>query len=164
MSQRPTEHIDDSLKLLADGEVVLFEITPSDGTGVLRVKPDNDVEWLGNTYVGIPIQLTGEKKQSDTGFANPRLTIGQENVDLSLFKPLIADGSLDNAKITKITVLLDNLRANRDVKEIMTYRVKQVQGYSSIQITLLLATYSDSLGFELPIMAYDQPDFQAVQL
>ena len=164
MSQRPAEHIDDSLKLIADGEVVLFEITPSDGTGVLRIKPDNDVTWLGHTYTGIPMQLTGEKRQSDTGFANPRLTIGQENIDLSIFKPLIADGSLDNAKIKKITVLLDNIENNRDVKETMTYRVKQVQGYSSIQISLLLATYSDSLGFDLPIMAYDQPDFQAVQM
>lgn len=162
MSERPTTHIDDSLKLVADGKVVMFEIEPSDGTGVLRIKPDNTVDWLGNTYTGVPMQLSGEKKQSDTGYANPRLTIGQENADLSLFKPLIADGSLDNATIRKITVLLDHLKNNVNIKETMTYRVKQVQGYSSTQITLLLATYSDSLGFDLPIMAYDQPDFQSV--
>lgn len=164
MSEIPQQHIDDSLKLVADGRVTLFEITPSDGEGVLRIKPDNDVSWLGQTYTGIPMKLTGEKKDSETGHSNPRLTIGQENIDLSLFKPLIADGSLDNAKIRKITVLRENLERNFDVKEIMDYRVKQVQSYSSVQITLLLATFSDSLGFQLPLMAYDSPDFQAVQM
>lgn len=164
MTTLPPDHIKDSQELIADGEVILYEIEPAGGTGVLRVKPDNDVTWLGQTYTGIPIQISGEKRESDTGYANPKLTIGQENIDLSMFKPLIADGSLDNATVRKITVLLDNLQNDRNIKEVMTYRVKQVAGYSSLQINLVLATYSDSLGFELPIKSYDQPDFQAVQM
>lgn len=164
MTTLPPDHIKDSQELIADGEVHLYEITPSDGTGVLRVKPDNDATWLGQEYTGIPMKMTGERRESDTGYANPKLTIGQENMDLSMFKPLIADGTLDNALIKKHTVLLDNLQNNRNIKETMTYRVKQVQGYSSIQINLILATYSDSLSFELPLKAYDQPDFPAVQM
>lgn len=164
MTTIPPDHIKDSQELIADGEVYLYEITPSTGTGVLRIKPDNSVTWLGQEYTGIPMKMTGERRESDTGFSNPKLTIGQENMDLSLFKPLIAEGSLDNALVKKHTVLLDNLMNQRNIKETMIYRVKQVAGYSSVQINLILATYSDSLGFELPIKAYDQPDFPTVQM
>lgn len=164
MPTRPASHIDDSHLLQADGEVVLYEITPSTGTGTIRLKPDNTVTWLGNTYTGLPMTISGEKQESDSGYANPRLVIGQDNIDLSIVKPLVFDGTLDNALVKKHTVLRANIESNTDIKETMIYRVKQVEGYNMYQITLLLATYSDSLNFQLPIMAYDQPDFPTVQM
>ena len=160
----PIEHIKDSHLLLADGRVELFEMTPSGGTGVVRFKNDNDVTWRGNTYSGVPLALTGEKKSSDAGLTMPKLQLGQPNIDLSQFKGLIYDGYLDNAIIIKITVLLDNLLNNRLIREISTYRVKRVEQYSRSQITLQLATLSDSLGFSLPYRTYTPPAFPSVQM
>lgn len=164
MTEIPLDHVKDSHKLLADGRVELFELTPSGGSGVIRFKSDNDVTWRGNEYVGIPCSMTGEKKTSDKGLAMPKLTIGQTDIDMSLFKPLVFDGYLDNAIITKITVLLDNLLNNRLIRETTTYRVKRVEQYSRQQIVLQLATVSDSMGFSLPFRRYLPPAFPSVQM
>lgn len=164
MADIPIEHIKDSHKLLADGRVDLFELTPSGGTGVVRFKNDNDVTWRGQLYRGLPCSMTGEKRTADTGLSMPRLQIGQPNIDLSEFKPLVFDGYLDNAIVVKQTVLLDNLLNNRLIRELSTYRVKRVEQYSRSQISLQLATLSDSLGFSLPYRQFLPPGFPSVQM
>lgn len=164
MGEIPVEHIRDSHQLIADGRVELFDLTPSGGTGVIRFKNDNDVTWRGNLYSGIPCSLSGEKKSAETGLSMPKMQIGQSNIDLSVFKPLLYDGYLDNAIIVKITILLDNLLNNRLIREIDTYRVKRVEQYSRTQISLQLATLSDSFGFSLPYRTYTPPAFPSVQM
>lgn len=164
MTEIPIEHIRDSHQLIADGRVELFELTPAGGTGVLRFKNDNDVTWRGNTYTGVPLSVSGEKRSSDTGLSMPKLTIGQPNIDLSQFKGLVYDGHLDNAIVVRLTLLLDNLLNNRLIREINTYRVKRVEQYSRSQISLQLATLSDSLGFSLPYRQYNPPAFPSVQM
>jgi phage-related protein len=163
MTTIPAEQIADSHKLTADGMVDLFELTPAGGSGTIRFKADNDVTWRSNLYTGVPLSLTGEKMSADSGLASPRLTIGQNNVDLSLFKPLIWDGSLDNAVVNRITILLDDMINNRLVRRLHTYRIKRVESYTRTNVVLQLATYSDSLGFQLPYRTYTQPSFPAVQ-
>jgi phage-related protein len=164
MSEIPDDHIRDSHELVSDGRVDLFDLTPSGGTGVVRFKDGNDQLWLGNLYTGVPLQLSGEKRSSDSGLAMPKLQIGQNNVDLSMFKALVYDGYLDNAVIIRSTLLLDNLLNNRNIREVSTYRVKRVEQYSRTQISLQLATLSDSLGFQLPYRTYLPPAFPSVQL
>lgn len=164
MSTIPPEHIDDSLKLEADGKIDLYDLTPSGGTGTVRFKNDNDVTWRGLAYSGMPVGISGEKKSIDNGLTMPTLTIGNGAIDLSPFKALVYDGYLDNAIILKQTVLLDNLINNRNIKESQIYRVKRVAEYSRTKITLQLATLSDSLGFSLPYRTYLPPAFPSVQM
>lgn len=164
MAEIPLEHIQDSHKLIADARIDLFELTPSGGTGVIRFKNDNDIDWRGNTYSGLPVALTGEKKSADTGLSMPKMQIGQPNIDLSAFKALVYDGYLDNAIIVKQTVLLDNILNNRLICEMTMYRVKRVEQYSRTQIGLQLATLSDSLGFSLPYRQFLPPAFPSVQM
>lgn len=164
MSQIPVEHIEDSHQLIADGYVDLFELTPSGGTGVVRFKADNTVNWRGNEYTGMPVSLSGEKRSSDTGLSMPRLLIGQENIDLSPFKPLVYDGYLDNAIIIRKTLLLDNLVNNRLIHETNVYRVKRVEEYGRTKISMQLATLSDALGFSMPYRSYLPPAFPSVQM
>lgn len=165
MSQIPSSHIVDSHKLIADGKVDLYELTPSGGgSGVIRFKNDNPVTWLGHAYTGVPLQISGQKKTSDSGLTMPKLTIGQPDIDLSQFKGLVNDGYLDNAVIVKYTVLLANITGNHDIKEAITYRVKRVEEYGRSKIILQLATLSDSLGFSMPYRTYTPPDFPSVQM
>lgn len=163
MTAIPASHIADSHKLVADGRVDLFTLTPPAG-GTVRFKQDNDQIWQGNLFTGIPMQLTGERRTADAGFIMPKLQIGQENVDLSMFKALVYDGYLDNATVIRQTVLLTNIIANQPIFEQMVYRIKRVEQYSRSQIVLALATLSDSLGFELPYRQYLPPAFPSVRL
>lgn len=160
----PTEHIEDSHSLLAEGRVELFSLTPSGGTGTVNFKPDNTVTWRGTEFAGLPLSLTGEKRSADQGHSMPKLTIGQPDIDLSLFKPMIYDGWLDGAIVVRQTVLTDNLINNINIKEVRTYRVKRVEHYSRTQIIMQLATLSDSLGFMMPYRQYLPPAFPSVKM
>lgn len=160
----PIEHVKDSHLLIADARIELFDLTPSGGTGVVRFKADNDISWRGNVYTGLPLKLSGEKKTSDTGLTMPQLTIGDENTNLSIFKPLVYDGYLDNAVVVKQTALLDNILNNRLIRESVTYRVKRVVSYGRNQVVMQLATLSDSLGFQLPYRQYLPPAYPSVQM
>lgn len=159
----PANHIVDALKLQADGKVHLYEIYPISG-GSLFVKPDNDVTWLGNAYEGLPMQLSGESASNDGSTPTPRLVIGQEDMDLLPFKGLINDGYLDGATIVRKKVLLDDLLANRDIKEATTFRVKRPESYSRTKITLVLATFSAAINQAVPFRQYTPPDFPWVDL
>lgn len=164
MTQIPLEHVKDSHELIADGLIELFELTPAGGTGIVRFKNDNDVTWRGNAYSGLPVAMSGAKKSADNGRSMPKLVIGQPNVDLSAFKPLINDGWLDNAVVVKYTVLLTNLLSNANIKETEVFRVKRVEQYSKTQVTMQLATLSDSLGFQMPYRTFLPPAFPSVQM
>lgn len=164
MANIPIEHVRDSQSLIGDGYVELFELTPAGGTGLVRFKADNDVTYRGQVYTGMPLKQSGEKKTSDAGLSMPKLTIGDENSDLSAFKPLVYDGFLDNAIIVKKTILLDNLINNRLIFETDTYRVKRVEEYGRTRISLQLATQSDSLGFNMPFRQYLPPAYPSVQM
>lgn len=160
----PKEHIEDAHKLVADGTVDLFQLTPNDGSGTIYFKPDNNADWQGHTYEGLPLSFTGFKKSSEGQATAPRLVIGDGTVDLSPFKPLVYDGWLDGAVLVHIHLLLDNLINNRNIRQQRTYRVKRPSGYSRLSVDLQLATSSDGLSFTLPHRQYYPPAFPAVYL
>lgn len=163
MSQIPATHIDDGQKLQADGIIELFQLAPNGG-GTLYFKPEADATWQSHLYTGLPCAITGIKKSSDTTSNQPRLTIGQPNLDLSAFKPLIHDGYVDGATLTYRRILLAHLVANSNIAEVMTFRVKRVESYSRSQIILGLSTSSDAMQFTLPNLQFYPPAFPAVML
>lgn len=160
----PASHIDDAHKLTADGVVELFQLTPASGSGTLRFKADNDVTWRGNSYVGLPMQFTTNGVSVERGADMPKLVVGQPNSDLSLFKPLINDGTLDGCVLIRYRVLLQHILSNASIFEFYTYRGKRVESYDRTMVTIQLASLSDSLGFSLPVRQYLPPDFPTVQI
>lgn len=160
----PKEHVQDAHKLTADAEIDLFQLTPLGGSGTIYFKHDNPETWQGDLYEGLPLTFTGIKKSADGAALAPKLQIGDGAVDLSPFKPLVHDGYLDGATLVHIKVLLENLRANRNIREQMIYRVRRVPSYSSLAIELQLGTSSDSLGFTMPHRQYHPPAHPAVYL
>lgn len=162
MPTLPQEHIDDAHKLIADGRVDLFALSPALGSTVY-FKPDNDATWQGVFYKGVPCQLVGETMTSE-GWKPPKLQIGQPDIDISAFKALLFDGYVDGATVVRYRVLRDHLENDLDIKVTQTYRVKRVEGYGRTQIILQLATVSDTLGFMIPHRLYLAPDFPAVKL
>ena len=159
----PISHVEDAHKLQADAEIHLYQIFPLSG-GTVYIKNDNPYTWLGNLYEGLPCAITGEKASADVSTPTPRMTIGQENLDLLPFKGLINDGYLDGARIVRHTVLLQNMLANANIKLTHHFRVKKVESYSRSRISLLLSTYSGAINQSFPIRQYVPPAFPWVEL
>lgn len=158
----PTTHVEDALKLQADGKVHLFELTPL-GSGTIYFKNDNEVTWQGQTYEGIPVQLTGEEYSTEST-PTPRLQIGQDDLDLLPFKGLINDGYLDGGTVVRKIVLLSDLLANLNVKQTTYYRIKRVESYSRTKVSLVLAPFSAAISQVLPHRQYIPPAFPHVDL
>lgn len=164
MPSIPIEHVVDSQNLVADAELDFYELTPAGQTGVIRFKNDNPMTWKGNEYFGIPLVFSGEAFTADGNMIQPQLTIGQTDIDLSVFKGLIYDGSLDGAKIERHRVLLTHALANQDIKMTRSYRVKRVDNYSAAQIVLALATFTVSGPSTMPFRQFIPPDFPFVRI
>ena len=162
MPNIPASHITDAYKLDADGKVTLYKLEPSVGSGSIFFKNDSDANWLGDEYTGIGLQLEGETYTSQGTSPQPTLTIGQNDIDLSPFKPLIWSGGLDNARVTRYRVLLTDLLANNNIKETSVFRVKRVDAYSSTKIQLVLSVFSPSGPSTLPFRQYIPPAFPFV--
>lgn|SRR3990167_3639267 len=160
----PATHIEDAHKLQADGRIDLYELTPAIGVGVLRFTHASDITWGGNIYTGIPVAMTGEKKTADGSASAPKMVIGQENINLSAFKPLISDGGLDLARITRHRVLRVNIETDTAISELSIFRVKRVESYSRLQIILQLASDTESMSFTLPFRQFVPPDFPSVSV
>lgn len=164
MPSIPIEHITDTQQLSADAELDFYELTPAGQSGVIRFKNDNTMTWKGNEYFGIPVVLSGETFTSDGNMVQPQLVIGQTDIDLSVFKGLIYDGSLDGAKIERHRVLLTHALANQDIKTTRSYRVKRVDSYNTFQIVLALATFTVSGPSTMPFRQFLPPDFPFVRI
>ena len=158
----PPSHIEEAMKLTADAEIDLYELSPLSG-GTVYFKADNPVTWLGQEYEGLPCVLTGEEDSLDKT-PMPRMTLGQEDVDLLPFKALVFDGHLDGAILVRKRVLLDNLLANANIKQTTTWRVKRIPEYSRSKITLILASFSAAQHQTVPFRQYLPPDFPWVDL
>lgn len=163
MPSPPVSHVHDAQKLIADAKISLYQLFPLSG-GTVYFKPDNPMVWLGQLYEGLPCELSGEKMSADVSTPTPRLSIGQEQVDLLPFKGLVNDGYLDGAKIVRHKVLLDDLLANNNVKETTEFRVKRVENYNRSQIILVLSTYSGATGQTFPHRQYTPPAFPWVRI
>lgn len=164
MTQHPVTHVNDALSLTADARLDFFILTPSIGTGTIYFRPDNDVTWRGNTYLGLPLSFTGEKDSAEGGGSSPRLQIGSPNIDLSIFKSHIRDGSLDNAVVVRKTALLTDVLADNNIYSSKTYRVETVENYSRSSISLLLARFSGARRTTIPFRQFLPPDFPFVSL
>jgi len=160
----PQEHIAESQLLSPDAEIELYELTPSGSTAKIYFKNDNTVNWLGNEYTGLPLTFTGETFNAEGTAVQPQLMIGQPDVDLSMFKGLIWDGTLDNARIDRHKILLTHMINNQNIKQTLTYRVKRIDNYSASQITMALATFSVAGPTKMPFRLYIPPAFPFVRL
>jgi hypothetical protein len=160
----PNTQIVDAQKLTADAEIDLYELTPKGSSGRIYFKNDNTLTWRGNEYLGLPIQFTGENFNAEGQPVQPQLTIGQPDIDLSFFKGLIFEGSLDDAKIERHTLLLDHVLGNQDIKRTRVYRVKRVDNYGASQIVLALAVFSVAGPTHMPFRQFIPPAFPFVRL
>lgn len=163
MTAIPATHITDAQQLDADGVIELFKIVPIAG-GTVYIKPGADATWQGQTWTGMPCSLTGLKKTTEAATMQPRFTVGQPDINLSAFKPLVHDGYLDGATFTYYRVLLTHIVSNTNIADTRIFRIKRIVSYSRSQIIADLSSSADAMQFTIPNLQYYPPAFPAVML
>lgn len=157
----PPQQIRDAHSLQADAEIFLYELSPSSG-GTIYFKSDNSLTWQSHEYEGVPLQFKGASRSTEVGSGRPTLVIGDLNLDLGPFKPLLFDGYVDGATLVRRLVLLEAIEQNLNESYDEYYKVRYPSDYGRSSITLELARSADSLDFTYPFHQYYAPDFPTV--
>jgi phage-related protein len=159
----PDAHIRDAQKLDSDGLVSLYTLYPRAG-GRLDFKDGPEITYQGILYESLPSKLSGQKWTTDGSDPTPRLIIGQPDFDLLPIKGLVHDGYLDGGTVIQKQVLLDDLLKDIAGFRESYFRIKRVESYNRVQLTLLLATASGASGQPFPNRQYTPPAFPWVTI
>lgn len=149
-----------SYSLEPDGLVSMFVLTLTNGT-IFRMHPKVTTTWQGNIYDFVTCNLTEMQLESDGKSNRPNFTfVNPEGV----FTSYIYGRLLDNAELTRIRILRDDLINNRNFCITETMVIKQILSVGKGLVTAQLRDVHDGQNFMLPAGAYYPPEFPHVQL
>ena len=160
MTSYPASHVEDSLKLIADGIVDLFQIQLVEG-GTVYIKNNNTVTYLGNTYEGIAVKLSGVGNSSGDDKARPSLDVANPE---GVFSALVGQGKLEGAVVVRIRVLYTHLINNTNINMQQSWTVNKVSSLNRSSISLELRNTLDGSYFKLPARVFAPPEFPMVSL
>lgn len=158
----PNVHLEEGLKLTADALIDLFAIVLVDNITTFRFKADNTATWQGNTYTGVAIQMSGDRRSSDNEESRPTLRIMNPN---GIFNKPALLGRLDRAIVVRRRVLGRHLEADANISQQRMWYIERVKELVSDQfIGLELRSLADGPAFQLPARIYTPPEFPSVTL
>lgn len=147
----PVSHVEEGLKLTADGEVVLYEINllnvPEGGTAVVRFRDGpmgSTTQWDGKTWEHLAVQFSGWQRSSENEKNRPTLRLMNP---LGLFNEAAFNGMFDGALLQRYTVLRDHLERGIVISNNEMWFIGRVKDLISGQ----------SISFELRALS-DGPD------
>lgn len=153
--------LNDALKLTADGEVMLYQLTLRNGT-IFRFKNNDQVIWQNMIWNGIPCQMTGEQRSADDEESRPVLSIANPE---NIFARAAFDGLLENAILKRRQILRAHMLANLNITVDRMWYVSRVpELIRGKAISLELRNMTDGPNFKLPIRQYIPPTFPCVSL
>lgn len=160
----PVEHIEENQKLVdGAGYADLFKIAMRSGVSVF-LKSDDDLTWNGDAYEGTAIKLSGVSQHADEKNSRPSLQILNPG---NIFNPLIRDGELDRATVTRYRIrrsagtVIDTTPATAQVH---SWTVMRVASLENPFITLELRDHLDGHNFIVPARQFIPPEFPLVSL
>jgi len=144
----PSSHVDEGLKLTADGEVDLWEIAlknvPNNGVAVLRFRDgpmDRTTSWNGKTWEHLSCKFSGQKKSSESERNRPTLRLMNP---LGLFNESAFEARFDGAVIQRFTVLRKHLESGMVIANNEIFFIGRVKDLITGQsISFELRTLSD---------------------
>jgi lambda family phage minor tail protein L len=152
--------LEDGEQLEADGIVELFEIVCPNGLS-LALKQNDTVSYMGKTYEGTAIQISGVSKRSDGEQSRPTLTVTNP---LGIYNTLAVSGNFEFARVDRTRVLRKHLLANLDVKQVNSWYIYQVAQCDDEVISFSLRAITDRFNSYLPARMFIPPDFPMVTL
>jgi phage-related protein len=156
----PDEHVSENQNVEGKAYVTLFRVTLRSGSRLL-LKSNNDVTWQGDLYEGIGIQMTGVGSYADDRVSRPNLQVQNPK---GIFKPLVRDGELNRATITRLKVLKRDIESDTNVFQAQSWQVSRISSMDNIYITLELRGLTDGQNFTVPARRYIPPEFPLVSL
>lgn len=158
----PVSHVKDALKLTGDGIVHLYQIRLLADNVIFRFKNNNTVTWQGQTYEGIPCQMTGDMATADEQEARPTLRLYNPG---GIFNAPALDGRLYRAVVTRKRVLYQHLIDNVNISSQRMWYVERPKELVSGQyISLDLRTMTEGPNFQIPTRQFIPPEFPTVSL
>ncbi|QEE37932.1 MULTISPECIES: hypothetical protein [unclassified Methylobacterium] len=147
----PVSHIDEGLKLTADGEVILYEITlknvPAGATAALRFRDGpmgSTTQWNGKTWDHLAVQFSGWQRSSEEEKSRPTLRLMNA---VGIFNDAAFKGMFDGAIVKRSTVLRHHLKQGVVISNDELFFIGRVKDLISGQ----------SISFELRALS-DGPD------
>jgi hypothetical protein len=170
----PDEHLEDAQKLIADGIVQLYEIKLANNT-YLHLKPDNSVQWNGETWAGLPILFEGYSTAQGDSYSRPTLSIanpdtinendGNARSTLSSLVLPTEDypyGLLNRAIVNRYLVLYDDIVNDRPIYQKKTWVIWFIKTINKNLIQVELRNPMDGVNFDVPARMYIPPEFPFV--
>jgi phage-related protein len=156
----PESILDSSQELSPDALVYLYRILLTDQT-LFLLSPQQEHVWQGETYESVPCHMTGIGNTSDGEVIRPRFSFVNPG---GIFTSSLYEGRMDNAKITRIRILAQDLLADNDFAITESFRVKKVLSINKSIAVVELRDVLDGHNFKLPARQFMPPEFSHVKL
>lgn len=165
----PSSHVDEGLKLTADGEVILYEIAlknvPNGGRAVVYFRDGpmgTNTTWNRKTYDHLACQFSGYQRSAEDEKNRPTLRLMNP---VGIFNEAASAGRFDGAILTKYTVLRNHLERNLPIADNELWFIGRVKELISGQsISFELRALSDGPDQLIPARMFIPPEFPFVTL
>lgn len=165
----PASHVDEGLKLTADGEIEFYEIAlrnvPNGATAVIRFRDGpmgSTTQWANKTWEHLACQMTGQSKSSEEERSRPTLRLMNP---VGIFNDAAFNGRFDSAVVQKFTVLRDHLEKGLAISNNEIWFIGRVKDLISGQsISFELRSLSDVPDQIVPARMFAPPEFPFVSL
>jgi phage-related protein len=157
----PTSHLEEALKLEADGLVDLWKVTlvGTDTPTILRFRNGPEVTWQGNLYESMACQLSGESEKASDERSRPTFSV--MNPD-NIFGPFADAGYLELAQVVRYRLLQQHLLANSNIFQQNTWIVGRVTSVSRQVISMELRRLTDQPQWHTPARSFMPPEYPFV--
>lgn len=165
----PASHVDEGLKLTAEGEVVFYEIAlknvPNGGTAVVRFRDGpmgQTTQWNGKTWDHMACQFSGYQRSAEEEKNRPTLRLMNP---LGIFNDAAFNKRFDGSVLQKFTVLRRHVEANTPISNNEIWFIGRVKDLITGQsISFELRALSDGPDQLIPARMFIPPEFPFVTL
>lgn len=160
MTTVPNSIRDTAFSLAPPGLAWLFRLVLPNGA-IFRICPHRTVSWQGNQYDFLPCGLSELKTEADGKASRPNFTFANPE---GLFTSAVGQGLLENAQLTRYTLLVTDLEANQPFSIEQGWKITQVQSVQRGLIVTQCREPHDLPVFVLPARAFYPPEFPHVRI
>lgn len=160
MTQLPANIQTDAFELDGKAETILFQILFPDNSQVF-LSPKGEHVWQGDLYEEIPCHMTQVRRQADGEMGRPKFSVANPG---GIFTAAVHSGALENALITRIRILTEDLVADLDAALKETFRVSRIVTVTKEMIVTECRTALDGHQFKLPFRTFSPPEFRYVRV
>lgn len=156
----PANIVSDAQELTPRALVSLFKVALSSGAA-FYLSPFKAVTWQGNLYEDVPCHMADLGQEVDGKLARPKFSFANPE---GIFTSSVYNGLMDNAMITRIRLLKEDLEADNDFKITERFRVSKVLTVSRTVISVEMRDVLDGPNFQMPSRTYMPPEFPHVKI